>query len=69
MTAKLADLPAKLAEAVRTARADLPEMKAHGRPAPMITDPALREWIREFSASGELAAAIQDIAANDADLA
>ncbi len=69
MTAKLANLPAKLAEAVRTARADLPEFKVHGRPEPVIVDPALREWVREFSSSGELAAAIQDIASNDADLA
>jgi hypothetical protein len=68
VTAKLTDLPSKLAEAVRVARADLPEITVHGRPEPVITDPALREWIQEFTASGELAAAIQDIAANDPDL-
>ena len=70
VSVKLSDLPPALAEAVRVARATLlPVSASHGLPEPVITDPDLRDWVREYSRSGELAAAIADVARSDADLA
>ena len=66
---RLTDLPPVLAEAVRVARASLPVRSHDGLPEPVITDSDLRDWLSEFSRSGELAAAIADVIVDDADLA
>jgi hypothetical protein len=66
---RLTDLPPNLAAAVRLSGAELPLVRSYGRPEPVINDAKLREWLREFSDSGALATAIEDLAANDPDLA
>jgi hypothetical protein len=63
------DLPSPIAEAVRSARAEIGQLPKLGRPKPVIDDGELRQWIQEFSNSGDLAAAIIEVAAEDADLA
>lgn len=68
MATKLTQLPAEVAVAVRHARSHVGILPTSGRPAPVIDDVELRSWIREFSESGELAAAIRDVEATDSDL-
>lgn len=67
VTVDLATLPAPLADAVRAARARrrgvVPARFTRRSP-----DPAVREWARAVIESGELAAAIAEVAAEDPDL-
>jgi hypothetical protein len=68
VSGRLTDLPPGRAAAVRTAR-ELRQVVSQGRPKPVIEDKELRDWVREFAESGELGAAINDVVADDPDLA
>jgi hypothetical protein len=69
VSVRLTDLPPNIAAVVRSARAELGHQPSHGRPKAVTEDADLRQWVREFVDSGELAAAIQEISADDPDLA
>jgi hypothetical protein len=67
MTLDLDTLPTPLADAVRAARA----RRKGFTPKPFVAkglDPVIGEWARSVIESGELAAAIADVAASDPDL-
>jgi hypothetical protein len=67
VTVDLATLPSPLADAVRAAR----ERRRGFAPEPFTRrdpDPVLREWAREVIESGDLEAAIAEVAASDPDL-
>ena len=69
VSVRLTDLPPNIAAVVRSARAELGDHPSQGRPKAVIDDPDLRQWVRDFADSGDLAAAIREVAADDPDLA
>ncbi len=67
MTVDLATLPVPLADAVRAARG----RRAGFVPTPFVrrrVDPPVQEWARTVIESGDLEAAIAEVAAADPDL-
>ena len=67
MTVDLDTLPAELARSVRAARRRRGEVAAK----PFVSkglDPVIGEWAKSIVASGELDAAIAEVAASDPDL-